>query len=259
MQKISTLAIALAALAAPALASAAEPAPQSTPTPVGVHNIVIVHDAFVDGSGWRVVHDILIHKGYHVKVVQESLTTLDEDVAAVREAVRAQDGPVVLVGHGYGGSVITVAGARDKVKALVYVAAIEPDIYENMAQLVGSMPAPSDDIRSTRDGHISFDSTKFGEDYAGDLSTNRTDFMAVSQPWATRAAIDGSAYAVAWHDKPSWGIVATEDRALSPDLQRWMYNRAGAKITEIKASHAVYISQPEAVAAVIEQAATSVK
>lgn len=252
MLKTSTLALALAALAAPALATAAE----APPAPV---NIVIVHDAFTDGSGWRVVHDILIHKGYHVKVVQESLTTLDEDVAATREAVRAADGPVVLVGHGYGGSVITVAGARDKVKALVYVAAVQPDVYENMAQLVGSMPAPSDDIRSTRDGHISFDSAKFGQDYAGDLSTNRTDFMAVSQPWATRAAIDGSAYAVAWHDKPSWGIVATEDHALSPDLQRWMYNRAGSKVTEIKASHAVYISQPEAVAAVIEQAATSVR
>jgi pimeloyl-ACP methyl ester carboxylesterase len=258
MFKKSTLAIALAALAAPALAFAAEPA--ATPTPVGVHNIVIVHDAFVDGEGWRVVHDILIHKGYHVKVVQEPLTTLDEDAAATREAIRAADGPVVLVGHGYGGAVITVAGARDKVKALVYVAAIEPDVYENMAQLVGSMPAPSDDIRSTRDGHISFDAARFGEDYAGDLSTNRTNFMAVSQPWVTRTAIDGSPWqGVAWRDKPSWGIVATDDRALSPDLQRWMYNRAGSKITEIKASHAVYISQPEAVAAVIEQAATSVK
>jgi pimeloyl-ACP methyl ester carboxylesterase len=255
MRKISTLAIALAAMAAPALASAPEP----TPTPAGARNIVIVHDAFTDGSGWRVVHDILIHKGYHVKIVQESLLTLDEDVAATREAVRAADGPVVLVGHGYGGSVITVAGARDKVKALVYVAAVEPDVGENLAQLVGSMPTPSDDIRSTRDGHVFFDPAKFGDDYAGDLATNRTSFMAVSQPWATRAAIDGSAFAVGWRGKPSWGIVASEDRVLSPDLQRWMYDRAGSKVTEVKASHALYISQPEAVAAVIEEAATSVR
>ena len=258
MLKTSTFAVALAALAAPALASAAEPAPG--PTPLAARNIIIVHDAFTDGSGWRAVHDILIRKGYHVKIVQESLTTLDEDVAATREAVRAADGPVVLVGHGYGGTVITVAGARDKVKALVYVAAVEPDVYENMAQLVGSMPAPSDDIRSTRDAHISFDSTRFAADYAGDLPPSQSSFMAVSQPWATRAAIDGSPWqAIAWREKPTWAIVATEDRALSPDLQRWMYNRADSKVTEVKASHAVYISQPEAVAEVIEQAATSDK
>ncbi len=255
MRLKSILAAALAT-ALPALAHAQAP---TTPTPAGAKNIVIVHDAFVDGSGWRVVHDILIHKGYSVTVVQETLTTLDEDVALTREAIRGQDGPVVLVGHGYGGAVITMAGQRDKVKALVYVAAIEPNVGENWVQLLDSAPKPSDDIQSSRDGHLSINPAKFGEDYAGDLTTNRTDFMAASQPRIAYAAINGTDWWAAWHDRPSYGIVATDDHFLSPDLQRSMYQRAGAKVTEIKASHAVYISQPEAVAAVIEQAAIAAK
>lgn len=242
------------ALAIPTFASAAEPA-----APPGAKNIVLVHGAFVDGSGWRVVHDILIHKGYKVSVVQLPHTTLSEDVAAARDLVDEQDGPVVLVGHSYGGSVITMAGARGKVKALVYVAGLQPDVGESVAQLAASMPAASDDVRTTRDGHLYFDRAKFGADFAGDLTTNRTDFMAASQVPVTSAAFAAGAWTAAWHDKPSYGIVATEDRALNPDLQRWMYKRAGAKVTEIKASHAVYISQPEAVAQVIEEAARNVK
>jgi pimeloyl-ACP methyl ester carboxylesterase len=256
MRLKSISAVAALAMALPALAHAQAPA---TPTPPGAKNIVIVHDAFVDGSGWRVVHDILIHKGYSVTVVQETLTTLDEDVAATREAIRNQDGPVVLVGHGYGGTVITMAGLRDKVKALVYVAAVEPTVGESWAQLVESMPKPSDDVASTRDGHLAIKADKFGEDFAGDLTTNRTAFMAVSQPKVTTAALNGSDWWAAWRDRPSYGIVATDDHYLSPDLQREQYQRAGAKVTEIKASHAVYISQPEAVAAVIEQAAVAAK
>ncbi|MGO4303274.1 alpha/beta fold hydrolase [Cupriavidus sp. RAF12] len=253
MRFTSTLAIAMA-LAIPTLASAAAPA-----APPGAKNIVLVHGAFVDGSGWRVVHDILIHKGYKVSVVQLPHTTLSEDVAAARDLVDEQDGPVVLVGHSYGGSVITMAGARGKVKALVYVAGLQPDVGESVAQLAASMPAASDDVRTTRDGHLYFDHAKFGADFAGDLTTNRTDFMAASQVPVTSAAFAAGAWTAAWHDKPSYGIVATEDRALNPDLQRWMYKRAGAKVTEIKASHAVYISQPEAVAQVIEEAARNVK
>jgi pimeloyl-ACP methyl ester carboxylesterase len=240
------------ALAAPMFASAATPA---TPTPAGTKNIVIVHGAFADGSGWRVVHDILIHKGYNVNIVQEPMTTLDEDVAATRDMINKQDGPVVLVGHSYGGSVITVAGARQKVKALVYVAAFQPDVGESVSQLAGSMPAPSDDVRATRDGHLFFDKDKFAADFAGDLTPNRTDFMAVSQVPATTAAFGATAQVAAWRDKPSYAVVTTDDRALSPALQRWMYKRAGSKVTEIKASHSVYISQPEAVAKVIEEAA----
>lgn len=251
MKMTSTLAVALAALAAPALASAAEP------TPTGAKDIVIVHDAFTDGSGWRVVHDILIHKGYRVTIVQEPLKTLADDVDVTQEAIRAADGPVVLVGHGYGGAVISVAGTRGKVKALVYVAAIEPDIEETYHQLTGSNPAASDDIASTRDGVLHIKPAKFGEDYAGDLSSNRTDFMAASQAPTNSAVLNGSIWAVAWRSKSTYGIVATEDRFLNPDLQRQMYDRAGSKVTEVKASHALYISQPEAVAAVIEQAAKS--
>jgi len=249
-----TLAVTAMALAAPAFAAAATPTP-----PAGIKNIVIVHGAFADGSGWRVVHDILIHKGYKVSVVQQPLTTLDADVAAARDAIDAQEGPVVLVGHSYGGAVITVAGSRSKVKSLVYVAALEPDVGESVAQLSASMPAASDNVRPTRDGHLYFDPANFGADFAGDLASNRTNFMAVSQVPATTAAFAAGAPVAAWHDKPSYAIVATEDRALNPDLQRWMYKRAGSKVTEVKASHAVYISQPEAVAKVIEEAALNAR
>jgi pimeloyl-ACP methyl ester carboxylesterase len=252
MRTLLSLAIALMASAGPAFAA------DAAPTPVGVKNIVIVPGAFVDGSGWRVVHDILIHKGYTVTVAQPRIDTLANDIEQTRDLIRRQDGPVVLVGHSYGGAVITQAGNRDKVKALVYVAAVEPDVGESLSQLVGSMPAPSDDIVPTRDGHLYFDAGKFGADFAGDLSKNRTDFMAVSQVPATTAAFNATMAVAAWHSKPSWAVVTTEDHALSPDLQRWMYQRAGAKVTEIKASHVVYISQPEAVAKVIEDAATSV-
>jgi pimeloyl-ACP methyl ester carboxylesterase len=244
----STMALAGSAFAAP-------PAPASG-APSGIKNIVIVPDAFVDGSGWRVVHDILIHKGYHVQVVQEHFASLDDDVSIANEIIRQQDGPTLLVGHGYGGAVISIAGAREKVRGLVYVGAVQPDVGEAVSQILASVPQPSNDIRTGRDGHLFFDPAKFGADYAGDLSTNRTDFMAASQAPATAAAFGGLAYVAAWRTKPSYAVVATEDRVLSPDLQRSMYKRAGSKVTEIKASHAVYISQPEAVAAVIEQAAT---
>jgi pimeloyl-ACP methyl ester carboxylesterase len=252
MRILSTLTLAAAALLAPVLASAATP-----DAPAGVKNIVIVHDAFTDGSGWRVVFDILSHKGYNVTVVQEPLTTLDADVAATRSAIVAADGPVVLVGDGYGGSVITVAGMRPKVKSLVYVAAFQPDVGESVTQLAASVPEPSNDIHATRDGHLVFDRDKFGADYAGDLISNRTNFMAASQMPATVAAFGAQTPDAAWHSKPSYGIVATDDRVLSPDLQRSMYQRAGSKVTEVKASHAVVISQPEAVAKVIEDAATA--
>jgi pimeloyl-ACP methyl ester carboxylesterase len=250
MRLLSTLAIA-ALLAAPAFASAATPA-------TGATNIVLVHGAFVDGSGWRVVHDILRLKGYKVYVVQEALNTLDDDVAATSAIVDQQDGPVVLVGHSYGGAVITVAGAAAKVKALVYVAAFEPDVGESAHQLLVDKPSASTAVRATPDGRLSVDPAQFGADVAGDLLPNRTNFMAVSQRSANRAVFGAKVAVAAWRDKPSYAIVATEDRSLSPELQRWMYQRAGAKVTEIKGSHVVYISQPEAVAAVIEQAALSV-
>ncbi|RDK08595.1 alpha/beta hydrolase [Cupriavidus lacunae] len=243
------------ALATPALAPAATP-----PAPQGAKHVVLVHDAFVDGSGWRVVHDSLKLKGYKVSVVQLPHTTLGEDIAVVRDRVAVQDGPVVLVGHGYGGLVITEAGARPKVKALVYVAAMEPDVGEGMNQLNASMPpAAAASVRSTRDGHLYIDPDRFNADYAADLTPNRTGFLANSQALVPDALFRGNVWTAAWHDKPSYGIVATEDRLLNPDLQRQMYKRAGARVTEIKASHAVQISQPEKVAEVIEEAARNVQ
>jgi pimeloyl-ACP methyl ester carboxylesterase len=221
-------------LAALALAGAT-PVMAQPATPAGTAHIVIVPGAFVDGSGWRAVHDILWLKGYKTSIVQPPLTAFDADVAATRKIIDAQGGPVVLVGHSYGGSVITVAGGRDKVKALVYVAGFQPDIGESSALLAGSMPAASNSLMPGLDGVVFFDPVKF-----------HADFGARN-------------YEAAWRKKPSYGIVATEDRALNPELQRWMYKRAGSKVTEVKASHVVYLSQPEAVAAVIEQAALNVK
>ncbi len=255
--KFATLAaVAAMAFVAPAFAAPTAPAPA---VPSGIRNIVIVPDAFVDGSGWRVVHDILIHKGYHVQVVQERFASLADDVTITDEIVREQDGPTLLVGHGYGGAVISMAGTRGKVRGLVYVAAVTPDVGENMAQILNSDPKPSDDIRPTRDGHLFFDAAKFGDDYAGDLSSNRTNFMAVSQVPATTTAFNAMPLTAAWRTKPSYAVVATDDRFISPELQRSLYKRAGSKVTEVKASHALYISQPEAVAAVIEQAAVATK
>ena len=255
MRILSSLAIAMA-LAAPLVASAADAA---KPQPGTGKSVVIVPGSFVDGSGWRVVHDILIHKGYKVTVVHQGHESLAADVAEAREVLEQQVGPVVLVGHSSGGGVISIAGDRDKVKSMVYVSALQPEVGENMSQLLSSMPAPSNDVKQTRDGHLFFDRTKFNADFAADLTTNRTDFMAASQVPATTALFGGTVWAAAWHKKPTYAVVSTEDRVLSPDLQRWMYKRAGSKVTEIKASHSVYISQPEAVAKVIEDAASVIK
>ncbi|MDY7534202.1 alpha/beta fold hydrolase [Pseudomonas sp. Bout1] len=255
MRILSSLAIAMA-LGAPVLASAADAVKAQPGTG---KSVVIVPGSFVDGSGWRVVHDILIHKGYKVTVVHQGHESLAADVAEAREVLEQQVGPVVLVGHSSGGGVISIAGDRDKVKSMVYVSALQPEVGENMSQLLSSMPAPSNDVMPTRDGHLFFDRTKFNADFAADLTTNRTDFMAASQVPATTALFGGTVWAAAWHKKPTYAVVSTEDRALSPDLQRWMYKRAGSKVTEIKASHSVYISQPEAVAKVIEDAASVIK
>ncbi|WP_439856088.1 alpha/beta fold hydrolase [Pseudomonas yamanorum] len=255
MRILSSLAIAMA-LATPLVASAADAA---KPQPGTGKSVVIVPGSFVDGSGWRVVHDILIHKGYKVTVVHQGHESLAADVAEAREVLEQQVGPVVLVGHSSGGGVISIAGDRDKVKSMVYVSALQPEVGENMSQLLSSMPAPSNDIKQTRDGHLFFDRTKFNADFAADLTTNRTDFMAASQVPATTALFGGTVWAAAWHKKSTYAVVSTEDRALSPDLQRWMYKRAGSKVTEIKASHSVFISQPEAVAKVIEDAASVIK
>jgi len=184
---------------------------------------------------------------------------MDADVAATREILDQQFGPVVLVGHDSGGAVIGIAGERDKVRALVYVAALQPDIGESISQLTGSMPAPSNDARATRDGHVFIDRARFGADFADDQTSNRSDFLALSQVPTTTAKLGAQNWSAAWRQKPSYAIVATEDRFLSPDLQRWMARRAGSTVSEIKGSHLLYISQPEAVAQVILDAARSIK
>jgi pimeloyl-ACP methyl ester carboxylesterase len=226
-----------------------------------VKNIVLVHGAITDGSGWRGVYDILTKDGYHVSVVQQPLTGLVDDVAATKRIIDQQDGPVILVGHSYGGTIITVAGADPKVRALVYVAALQPDVGETTNQLAASMPGtvPSSDLKPTKDGFIFLEPTKFAADVAADLPPARAKYMADSQMPVAAAAFDAPVTVAAWRDKPSYGIIATADRVLNPKLAHWMYKRSEAQITEIMGSHLVYISRPDAVASVIERAARSIE
>lgn len=233
------------ALSAAAHTHAAEP----------IKNVVLVHGAYADGSGWRAVYDILVRDGFKVSVVQQPLTGLADDVQATRRILDLQDGPVVLVGHSYGGMIITDAGADPKVKALVYVAALQPDVGDSVISLAKTMKAPSDDVRQTKDGFLYLDPARFAADFAADLPAAQTGFMAKAQMPAALAAFNAPNQIATWRDKPSYAIVATDDMTLSPDLQRWMYQRAGAHVTEIKGSHAVFVSQPAAVAKVIEAAA----
>jgi pimeloyl-ACP methyl ester carboxylesterase len=247
--RISLAATALTLMSASAAFAAA-------PFPGAVKNVVVVHGALADGSGWKAVADILTRDGYKVSIVQEPLTTLAEDVAATQRVINQQDGATILVGHSYGGAVITQAGSDPKVAALVYVAAVVPEVGESTAQLATSLPAASNDIQPTKDGFLFLDASKFAADFAADLSPSVANFMARSQVPVSGAAFTTAVTTAAWHDKPSYGVVPGADRILNPDLERSLYKRAGAKVTEVKgASHAVFMSQPRAVADVIEQAA----
>ncbi len=223
-------------------------------------DIVIVHGALVDGSGWRAVYDILTKDGFHVTIVQEPLTGLAEDVDATKRVIDQQTGPVVLVGHSYGGSVITEAGADPKVSALVYVAALQPDTGEASGQLMSKFAAPNNAMRAaknraTPDKYFFIPPAKFRETYAADVPAPEAQFMADSEQQLAERAMDAPISAAAWRTKPSYAILTTQDHVISPELQRWMYQRSGAKITEVGASHAVFVSQPDAVARVIEAAA----
>jgi pimeloyl-ACP methyl ester carboxylesterase len=225
-----------------------------------IKNIVLVHGANTDGSGWRGVYEILSKDGFHVSIVQQPLTGLADDVAATQRVLDRQEGPVVLVGHSYGGTIITVAGADPKVKALVYVAALQPDKGETTTKLASSMPGevPASDLKATSDGFIFVDPERFAADVAADVPKAQAQFMAHAQMPVAAAAFDAPVTVAAWRDKPSYAIIATEDKALSPKLARFMYQRSGAHVTEIKGSHLIYVSQPRAVARVIEKAARSV-
>ncbi len=224
-----------------------------------VKNIVLVHGAFADGSGWRGVYDILTKKGYNVTVVQIPLSSLQTDVDVTNLALDKQDGPVILVGHSWGGAVITVAGAHPKVVGLVYVAAFQPDKGETTLQwAMSEPPAPENGILPPDDkGYMYYDKAKFHAGFCADLSKEQADFM-----YASQGAFAGPAFAekltvAAWNTKPAYGIVATEDKSINPGIERAMYKRSNTKVTEIKGSHVVFMSQPEAVAKVIITAANS--
>jgi pimeloyl-ACP methyl ester carboxylesterase len=221
-----------------------------------ISNVVIVHGALVDGSGWKSVYELLVKDGFKVTIVQEPLTSLTDDVAATKRVLDLQDGPTVLVGQSYGGSVITQAGTDPKVKALVYVSATAPEVGESTAQLVMSIPPASNNVHPTADGFLFEDPTTFAVDFAADVPRELVEFMAHSQVLVAGAAFTAPVSVAAWHDKPSYGVVPTEDRIINPELERKMYRRARAKVTEVKgASHSVFASQPRVVANVIEEAA----
>jgi pimeloyl-ACP methyl ester carboxylesterase len=243
---------AFAALAA--LMFAASIPAQSAP-PGAVHNIVLVHGAFVDGSGWEAVARILEHDGYKVSIVQPPETSLDDDIAATNRVLDQQDGPAILVGHSYGGAIITGAGNNPHVKALVYVAAFQPDVGESIGALGASMPAISKGVTPTADGFLFIKPETFRDDFAADLPAAVTARMATSQVFLSVKAAGAAATNPAWKTHPTYAIVATRDHSINPDLERKMYKRSHSITVEIAASHAVYMSQPRAVAAVIEKAA----
>jgi pimeloyl-ACP methyl ester carboxylesterase len=221
-----------------------------------VRNAILVHGAVMDGSGWRSVYDILVVNGFKVAVVQLPLTGLDDDVAETRRVIDRQDGPVVLVGSSYGGAVISVAGTDPKVKALVYVAALQPDQGESVVDLNARWPMVGHP-KDLGNGTMIVDPAYFAADVAADLPTEEAAFLSHSQRPTAFAAFTTKLPRVAWRDKPSFGIVATQDKTLSPDMERFMYKRSGADIVEIKASHLPHISQPQAVADVIIRALVS--
>jgi len=222
-----------------------------------VRNIVIVHGAFADGSGWENVFAILKAHGYNVTMVQNPLTSLEDDVAAVQRAIDKQDGPVVLVGHSWGGTVITQAGNAEKVVSLVYVAAFAPDAGETTLDLVKTAPpAPENGILPPDEkGFIYYDKAKFHAGFAADVSKEKAAFMYASQaPIAVKAFLTPIAMP-AWKKKPSYAIVATDDKSINPSIERMMYKRAASIVTEIKGSHVLFIVNAAAVARVIETAA----
>ena len=222
-----------------------------------LRNVVLVHGGFVDGSGWQGVYESLSRDGFRVSVVQNPTLSLEGDAQATRQIIDAQDGPVVLVGHSYGGAVITEAGTHPNVAALVDVCAFAPDKGESVGSLIAGFPAdgPQPPILPPRDGFLFLDRDKFHASFAADLPAEQAAFMADAQvPWNV-AAPAGAITEASWRTKPSWYLVTTEDRMIPPPAQRTMAGRIGATQSEVTASHSVYVSQPETVATLIAQAA----
>jgi pimeloyl-ACP methyl ester carboxylesterase len=223
--------------------------------------VVLVHGGFVDGSGWEDTYKILKKDGYNVSIVQNPTISLADDVVATKRVLAAQNGPVVLVGHSYGGAVVTEAGNDPSVAGLVYVAAFAPDKGESVAALIKDPPpgAPVPPILPPQDGFLFLDRTKFAAAFAADVEKEKAEFMANSQvPWGVEA-LTGTISQPAWKTKPSWYLIATEDKMIPPPAQHFMSKRAGSTVVEVKGSHSVYVSKPEAVAALIEKAAKGVR
>jgi len=222
--------------------------------------VVLVHGGFVDGSGWQEVYRLLKKDGYRVSVVQNPTLSLEGDVDAARGIIDAQGEPVILVGHSYGGAVITEAGNDPNVEALVYISAFAPDAGESVNTLIADPPqgAPVPPILPPRDGFLFLDRDKFHDSFAGDIPADRAAFWADSQvPWGVDA-LAGTISEPAWRSKPSWYLVATEDRMIPPPAQRMMAERAGATVSEVAASHSIFVSHAAEVAGIIEQAASGV-
>src|SRR5215216_5608394 len=223
----------------------------------GVQNVVLVHGGFVDGSGWRGVYDLLTADGFNVSVVQNQTLSLESDVETTRNVLDQQDGPAILVGHSYGGVVITEAGRHERVAGLVYIAAFAPDTGESVNTLIADPPpgAPVPPILPPRDGFLFLDRERFADSFAADLPADDAAFMADSQvPWGVEA-LNGAITEPAWRSKSSWYLIAIDDRMIPPSAQRTMSERAGASVIEAPGSHSIYVSQPRATADLIEQAA----
>lgn len=250
--------IKLATLATAAILATGTSTAQASERLDPVKNIVLVHGAFVDGSGWSRVYRGLKKEGYNVIIVQNPITSLTADVAATKRAIAKLHGPVILVGHSYGGAVISEAGIDPQVQALVYVAAFVPDAGESVSTLVANSPPGSaaPPILPPQDGFLLLDKAKFASAFAADVDPEEAQFMADSQLGWSVEAFAGSVNVPAWRSKPSWYLVATEDKMIPPTAQHDMAKRAGAAVSESKASHAVYVSQPAAVVKIIVEAAS---
>src|SRR6059036_108663 len=228
---------------------------------LGTRTVVLVHGGFVDGSGWEGVYKILTKDGYTVSIVQNPTISLSDDVAATKRIVAAQSGPVILVGHSYGGAVITEAGNDPKVEALVYIAAFAPDRGESVSSLIKNPPpgAPVPPILPPQDGFLFLEKDKFAASFAADVDAETAAFMSDSQvPWGVEA-LNGTISEPAWKTKPSWYLVVTDDKMIPPAAQRFMSKRAGSTVVEVAGSHAIYVSQPMAVAALIAKAVKGAK
>jgi len=250
MNKALYVGLAAAGLAVVAATVGAAPA-----TSHAIDNIVLVHGAFADGSGWAAVASILRRDGFNVSVAQPPETSWEDDAAATNRAIDAMNGPVVLVGHSYGGIIISSAGNNEHVKSLVYVAAFQPDVGESLKSLSASKPSASNGPKPSPDGYLYLEPATFHADFCADVPAPQAEFMSRSQVGLAVKAADATITSPAWKSKPSYAIVSTNDHAINPDLERWMYERAGSTVSEVASSHVAYISHPAEVAAVIERAA----